>query len=153
MKVISDDEITDLIHERKPECDPAELVPTKAERGHLRSDREVTGAAGSNFRVMVRQAQRDPLDFSVILGWDVPGTSRRFRLMRCNGNSHRHINEIEGDSLGGFHVHLATQRYQERGFDEDGYAEPTDAYTDLTGALQHLLVRAAFESPAQGTLL
>ena len=44
---------------------------------------------------------------------------------------------------------FATERYQERGYDEDTYAEETDRYNNLEGALQCLIQDANFELPAQ----
>ena len=36
----------------------------------------------------------------------------------------------------GFHIHKATQRYQELGIQEEGFAEKTNKYTDWKGALK-----------------
>ncbi|MDE0397110.1 MAG: hypothetical protein OXL96_04825 [Candidatus Poribacteria bacterium] len=49
----------------------------------------------------------------------------------------------------GYHIHFATERYQERGYDEETYAEETDRYNNLEGALQCLIQDANFELPAQ----
>lgn len=59
----------------------------------------------------------------------------RFRLVRYNGKSHAHTNTIENESFYGFHIHRATERYQELGGREDTYAELTDAYKNFDGAL------------------
>ncbi len=60
----------------------------------------------------------------------------------------------------GCHIHTATARYQRRGLDEDGFAEATDAYKDLFGALDRLIADCGFvrpstsepEDPKQGKL-
>ena len=54
-----------------------------------------------------------------------------------------------------FHIHTATERYQEAGYAEEHYAEPTDRYADLSGAIQCLIQDCAFELPpgTQGSLL
>jgi hypothetical protein len=52
----------------------------------------------------------------------------------------------------GFHVHVATERYQAAGFKEDSYAEATNSYIDLPGAIRHMLNVANFEPPAQTSL-
>ena len=114
----------------------------------------MVGAAGSKFRLIVRQNQIDVLDFSVILGWEMPSLMRVFRLQRCNGRSHEHLNPLEGgEPFFDFLVHTATERYQLHGSNEEHYAERTGAYTDLRGAIQHLLESCSFEAPTQGTLL
>ena len=87
------------------------------------------------------------LDFSVILAVRVPGSSQLFRLRRYNGKSQEHSNRIEGVEFYDFHIHVATERYQEFGTREDAYAEPTDRYGDYSGALQCLIADANFEVP------
>lgn len=151
--VLDDAMISNLIGEPKPAVHIARLVPRQRKRGHLETQMSFSGGHGSTFRLVTRQLVRDPNDFSVILGYEVPGSSRLFRLRRHNGLSHRHTNKLEGVGFFDWHVHLATERYQLAGFDEEGFAEPTDQYVDLQGALQHMLDIAAFAPPAQGTLL
>ena len=78
---------------------------------------------------------------------------RSYPVLRCNG-AHQtvHTNALEGDSfIGVRHIHFLTQRYQEAGILNSGYAEPTDAYTTLEGALDHLADLANL-TPTQGTL-
>lgn len=106
-------------------------------------------ANGSRFRLFARQLTLDPLDLSVILGYEVP-SSRVFRLRRHNGNSHRHTNRLDGEIVRGFHIHMATERYQLAGLKE--YAEATTRYGDLAGAIDHMLDVAGLEPPAQGRL-
>ena len=112
---------------------------------------QVTGTQGSNFRLVVRKLVRDPLDFSVTLAYEIPGSTRIFRLRRHNGASHWHTNKLEGTRLTGFHVHMATERYQTAGFKEEAYAESTDAYESLSGAIEHMLEVAGFEAQSQGS--
>jgi hypothetical protein len=152
--VIDDESIRALLAERKPAIEPAELIPKKRKRGHLETHKQVQGADGSKFRLVVRQSSLDVHDFSAILGWEMPSHMRLFRLRRCNGRSHEHRNPLEGDAVFfDFHVHTATERYQLGGYQEEHYAEPTDAYTDLGGAIRHLLETCSFEPPAQRSLL
>ncbi len=155
MSTIADDEtIRRRLDEPKPEIDPAELIPRKHKRGHLEAGKQVVGADGSKFRLIVRQNRMDVIDFSVILGWEMSSLMRVFKLMRCNGLSHQHRNPLEGEEVFfDYHVHIATERYQLHGSKEEHYAEPTSAYTDLNGAIRHLLRECAFVAPAQGTLL
>jgi hypothetical protein len=152
--IVDDRTIQERLAEAKPEVDPADLIPRKLKRGHLEASKQVEGAAGSKFRLIVRQNRLDVLDFSVILGWEMPSLMRVFKLKRCNGRSHQHRNPIEGTGpFFDFHVHVAIERYQLHGSSEEHYAEPTSAYTDLNGAIRHLLETCSFRSPVQGTLL
>ena len=121
----------------------------KAKRGHSEARLDVLGQQGNEFRVVLRQNTRNPLDFSVILGALVPQSTQVFRLRRYNGRSHQHTNQIEGDSFFDFHIHEATARYQELGAREDTFAKPTDRYGSFQDALQCLLLDAGF-APSQG---
>jgi len=88
-------------------------------RGHQERHFDITGVDGSEFRVILRQSTANVLDFSAILAVRVPQSSQVFRLRRYNGRSHEHTNHIEGLSFYDFHIHLATERYQELGARED----------------------------------
>lgn len=102
---------------------------------------------------MIRQSTQDPDNFSVILAVVAMGGAT-INLRRHNGPSHPHRNKIEGNDVDFVcHVHRATQRYQERGFDAEGFAEATDDFNDLGGALRAMLQAAAFRPPAQATML
>jgi len=148
--VFSDAQIAALVTEQKPPIEPSIFIPTLAKLRHLRADVEVEGGAGSNFRVIVRQREDHPLDFSVILGYQIPESSRLFRLRRLNGLSHQHTNPIEQETFYAYHVHEATERYQALpGRSEEHYAVPTDAYVDLRGAIEHMLDTAGFDPPTQ----
>ena len=71
------------------------------------------------------------------------------------GRSHEHTNRIEGITFYDFHIHTATERYQEAGYAEEHYAETTNRYADLNGAIQCLFQDCAFELPpgTQGSVL
>lgn len=58
--------------------------------------------------------------------------------------NHEHTNRIEGDTFFGFHIHTATERYQNLGLDEDAYAEPTDRYANLSGAMECMIKDCGF---------
>jgi hypothetical protein len=150
--ILDDATITTLIEEPEPTVEPAALAPTHRKGGHREAQQIVTSNAGSSFRVIVRQSTFDPLDFSVILGYELPESTRVFLLRRHNGNSHDHPNRLESTTVRGFHVHIATERYQIAGYKEDGYAEPTSAYHDLAGAIREMLSVANFTPPAQESL-
>ncbi len=151
----SDHEIAALVHERKPlSADWRALTRLRPRRGHEERDLELTGGGGSEFRVILRKNKVNPLDFSVILAVRVPQSNQLFRLRRYNGKSHEHTNHIEGDTLYDFHIHMATERYQETGTREDAYAEATDRYGDFHGALRCLIDDANLDVPpaVQGSL-
>ena len=144
----TDGEIAALIGERKRL--PAgwrERMRPRPKRGHREADLRVDGDSGSEFRLITRQSAHASLDFSVILGVRVPRSNLIFRLLRYNGRSHRHTNAIEGDGFYDFHIHRATERYQERGAKEESYAETTERYRDLDGALDCMIEDAGFDDP------
>ena len=109
---------------------------------------DVIGTAGTDYRVIIRQSMHNMFDFSIILAHLSKTTNQVFRLRRYNGKSHEHTNQIERDRFYGFHMHTATQRYQERGLKEDGFAEPTERYGDLASALDCLITDCGFVQPA-----
>jgi hypothetical protein len=117
-------------------------------------DLAVQGESGNKFRVIARRNRQNLLDFSVILIFeDSDGTE--YRLIRYNGvHPSRHTNKWEKEkglpnsSFGpAFHIHRATERYQLAGYAIDGYAEPTDAFTDFDSALDAFLDGCGFQRP------
>jgi hypothetical protein len=152
---LTDAEIARLVAERKPLPDDyRSRLQVRPKRGHRERELELEGAAGGQFLVILRQSDFNPLDFSVILGYRLPGLSTVFRLRRYNGRSHQHTNRIEGEEFYGFHVHEATERYQALGAREDTYARPTTRYGDFGGAVDCLLEDCGFSVPegSQGRL-
>lgn len=152
--VLNDVQIAELLTEQKqlPEHYRRLLNPRR-KRGHRQAELDVDGEKGSRFRLIVRQSDLDPLDFSVILAYHIPRTNVLFKLCRYNGKFSKHTNRIEGTSFFDFHVHVATERYQLRGFDEDAYAEPTTRYTDLHSALACLVEDCGFSLPDNSQLV
>ena len=136
-----DKEIAELIKERKV------LPDDWREQIYKEGTLDVEGGQGNTFCIIVRQQKSIPLDFSVILAVLVPLSDRVFRLRRYNGWTNPHTNRIEREEIEGFHIHFATERYQQRGQKEDGYAEETDRYHNLEGAVQCLIEDANFEEP------
>ena len=144
--LLSDDEIQRLISEPKPLPPNYHLrLRLKPKRGHKEAELDFEGANGATFRLILRQSMGNPLDFSLILAYRVPQTNIVFRLRRYNGKSHEHTNKLEGDKFYDFHIHEATQRYQEAGLREDAYAEPTDRYADFDDALRCMLANCGCE--------
>lgn len=141
--IITEQEIEKLISERK--IIPADFhkIPgnVKIKGGHKECSMEISGESGSKFRFLFRQSRFNQFDFSVILMYYILNTNILFRLRRYNGKSHQHENHIEHDGkIYGFHIHKATQRYQERpGLREDGFAEITDRYSDYRMAVMCMI--------------
>ena len=123
----TEDEIAAFVGERKSlSKDWRARCQLRDKRGHKERELDFTGDAGSEFRLILRQSIVNALDFSVILAVHVPQSNQMFRLWRCNGKSHQHTNHIEGNTFYDFHIHMATERYQQIGSREDAYAEVTD---------------------------
>lgn len=132
----TDGEIAALLAEPKVlPVDFRRLLRPREKRGHREAELTLTGSGGHAFSIFVRQSLINALDFSVILAVTPEKSSMQFRLRRHNGKSHEHTNAIERNSFYDFHVHMATERYQELGMKEDGYAERTDRYSGYYGAL------------------
>lgn len=161
-RIFTDNEITALLTEHKvlPGRWASRLQPKpKSAMQFDQRDCEVRGQQNHVFRIIIRQNKINPLDFSVILMFqDADGTE--YRLCRYNGkHPSRHTNRLEktkGESGSSFqtqfHVHVATQRYQEAGYDITGYAEVTTEYASLEGALRLFLDRNGFVSDEGPTL-
>ena len=143
---ISDREIEVLIQERKslPENWHSQFSTTR-KRHHIERHLDVVGESGNEFRVIIRENQVNRLDFSVILAVYVPELGKHFLLRRYNGRNHEHTNRIEKIKFQDFHIHYATERYQRKRQRADFYAEPTNRYTDVNGALQCLITDGNFE--------
>ena len=136
---LSDDEIWKLLRERKPlPSDYRSKIVMKPKRGHKEQELDLRGEQGSEYRIILRQSEFNPLDFSVILVYLPLKTNQVFRLRRYNGKSHEHTNPIEDQKFYGFHIHQATARYQELSMREDSYATMTDRFADFQGALKCL---------------
>ena len=130
--ILSDREVEQLLKETKPlEKDYRARIQIRPKTGHKERELDVKGVNGSDFRLILRQSAYNPLDFSVILAYRPPNSNQLFRLWRCNGKSHEHTNTIEQKKFYDFHIHKATERYQQIGAREDAYAEPTDKYSDI----------------------
>ena len=149
----SDKDIALLVGERKPlPQDWRALLRLRSKRGHDERDLGCTGDLGGEFRVILRQNTLNALDFSAILAVHIPQSNRLFRLRRYNGKSHGHTNSIESETFYDYHIHIATERYQEIGAHEDAYAEVTERYHDLAGALDCMLTDAGFDVPLKTQL-
>jgi hypothetical protein len=145
---LSDAEISKLLSERKIlPPDYRMQLKLKSKRGHDERELEISGEEGSKYLLILRLSQISVFDFSVILAYQVPKTNVLFRLRRYNGKSHEHTNKLEGQTFYDYHIHMATERYQQLGLREDSYVEPTNRYSDLDGAIQCVLADCNFDVP------
>jgi len=112
----------------------------KTEGKHIRRDYQVASVDGRHdFVLFTRQSTMITESFSAGLRWRSK-TGEEVILMRCNGADHTHGNAIERTRFElRRHVHRATERYLAAGRKVESFAEVTDAYHTLEGALHHLL--------------
>lgn len=144
----SDIEIENMINEEKLLPDNyGTLIQLRPKRGHKERELDIVGNSGMKFRLILRQSNFATNDFSIILAVYPSGSNQLFRLRRYNGKSHEHTNQIERDTFYNFHIHKATERYQELGTREDGFAEVTDRYTDRQSAISCMLKDCGFQLP------
>jgi hypothetical protein len=137
---LTDDEIHSLIHEPKPYPGTrAAMMHLKTSDGHKRGSFDIQRADGSQFIVKLRQNMNNVNDFSAIIGFQEKGNSVTFILKRYNGKSHEHSNKIEKTKIYNFHIHTATQRYQDENRKEESYAEETNRCSNLVTALDCLI--------------
>ena len=115
----------------------------KTEGKHLRLDYRVVSQDGAHrFALFTRQSTRIADGFSAGLLWHAK-TGEDVMLLRCNGSDHPHPNVLEHERIEfQCHVHLATERYVQANRKSEGYAEVTQVYCTLAGALHHLVQRA-----------
>lgn len=155
--IYTDQEIHDLIAETK-------ILPAnwgqEFKKGDNRSSTTFTftiqGENNKFFHIIKRVNNINTSNFSVILGVSIDSQKKTFRLKRYDGK-HKHTNPIEENSFNNFHIHTATERYQNHGTgEEDKYAEITDRFTNVDNALECLINDCGFileENPQTSLLL
>lgn len=97
--------------------------------------------SGHKFEIYRRQNLRPGMedDFSCGISW-VASNGETLTLKRYNGSSHAHPNHLEKTRLGfNCHIHIATEKYIQANRKAEGYAEETDRYNTLEGALDCLM--------------
>jgi hypothetical protein len=145
-KSISDQIVADLKAMPKRMKSPNAKTVTKGK--HTERNIEVVTLAGfHSFTLIERQATFNPYNFSCGLIWKA-SKSQHVILARYNGSNHPHTNHIEGDEFEySCHIHIATERYIEAGHKPEHYAQKTDRYSDLQGAIKCLLEDWNIEAP------
>lgn len=151
MRILTDEEIGALISE--PKVVPSNWLlrldlKDKAHFQHKEKEIDIEGNNGNLFRIIIRQNKLNVLDFSIILTLREKDSNIEYNLMRFNGkHPSPHTNKWEKENKQpnykfspAFHIHRATQRYQESGFKIDGFAEVTLKYSDFHSALEQFLL-------------
>lgn len=157
MRILKDAEIAKLISEEKTLPDNWQSqfqLRDKSNFQHQERSIEVKGANGNSFRVILRRNKINIFDFSIILMFQ-DKDSKEYRLVRYNGkHPSEHTNKCEKEmgekdcKFGPtFHIHRATERYQEAGYPIDGFAEVTTKYSDFHSALNCFLKHNNFKKP------
>ena len=116
---------------------------SKNKDGHEQVNYTAVALDGTNheFEIYKRQNLRNGMedDFSCGISWIAPN-GETLTLKRYNGSSHDHPNRLEKNKLGlNCHIHFATEKYIKANLKPEGFAEVTDRYNSLDGAL-HCLV-------------
>jgi len=144
----TDAEIEEMIKEPKTLPTDLPAVPKlNRKRGHTEKQYDIDGTRGNKYRLILRQCDANPIDFSAILMHIPSDSNQLFTLRRYNGKHGQHSNSIEGEEFYDFHVHKATERYQDLGADEESFAEITDRYNDLHTALACMIEDCGFVLP------
>jgi hypothetical protein len=106
---------------------------------HEQINYQIEGSDDETFNLYCRQNLKVLEDFSCGLSWNTP-SGEVLTLVRYNGSSHPHTNQIEGQRLDFVcHIHTVTTHYLDAGKKPEGYAEETSRYDTLKGALDCLV--------------
>ena len=134
---INDARIAELLSLDKTVTNPRSRT---VDRGsHKQGNYRVESKDGQSFTLYTRQNNKMEEDFSCGLLWYMP-SGDVLTLVRYNGSSHPHTNRLEKSELDfSCHIHRATEKYIMAGKKAEGFAEPTNRYSTLAGAL-HCLV-------------
>ncbi|MCW1981604.1 MULTISPECIES: hypothetical protein [Xanthomonas] len=124
---------------------PKQVVNPKAKEKIQKGSRQLTydllSNAGEHFRLIKRQNLRVDDDFSCGLLYDGPN-GESMMLTRYNGSSHFHSNPLQDAPPSNMecHIHIATARYIALGRKAEHFAEKTDRYWNVDGALSALVL-------------
>lgn len=138
---ITDEKINELLTCSKRLNNPNARSRTKD--GHEQVNYKATALDGSGheFEIYKRQNMREGMedDFSCGFSWLAPN-GETLTLKRYNGSSHQHMNHLEKQKLEkGCHIHLATEKYIKANRKSEGFAEASQRYNSLNGALNCLV--------------
>lgn len=92
-----------------------------------------------NFNIYMRQAMLDEDNFSCGISLTANGNND-ITLARYNGSNHVHVNKCDGRKFDfECHIHEANEKSLKASKKIENYAEPTNRYTNLQGAIQCVL--------------
>lgn len=118
-------------------------VKQKRKAAHLELNYDVVSSCDLyHFYLYTRQSVPDKDDFSCGLMWKGSNSklNSNVTLIRYNGSSHIHSNFLENEEISQrCHIHRATQRYIQANKKPERYAQATDRYQNLKGAIRCLL--------------
>lgn len=139
---ITDEKIAELIAMPKKVVTPGTRPKVKGK--HEQYNYKVCSSENDEheFELFTRQNLREDMedDFSCGISWIAP-TGESFTFRRYNGSSHDHPNHLEKVKLGySCHIHMATEKYIRSNRKIEGFAEVTDRYRSLKGALHCLVI-------------
>ncbi len=139
---LTDDRIDDLIKCPKRLENPQARSKNKAGHEQINYRARAIDNSGYLFEIYKRQNLREGMedDFSCGISWIAPN-GETLTLKRYNGPSHNHPNHLEKEELGyNCHIHIATEKYIKSNRKTEGFAEITNKYNTIEGAL-HCLVK------------
>ena len=139
---VTDEKIEQLLNCPKYLTNPQARVKSIEGREQVNYNVIATDDSGNKFQIYKRQNLRPGMenDFSCGISW-VSSNGETMTLARYNGSSHAHPNHLEKTKLGfKCHIHKATEKYIQANRKPEGYAEETDRYHTLDGALHCLVV-------------
>ena len=158
-ETINNEKIFNLIAEIKTVQNPAAKYIEKD--GMKRKNYVLSGENGNEYTLYLRQNTRIGMydDFSCGLSW-LMSSGEVLTLVRYNGPSHQHRNHLEKEILPlGCHIHSAKEEYILAGRKPEGFAQLTDKYETLEGALHTLTndcnivgIKTQPDPPKQNTL-
>lgn len=131
----TNDEIERMVALPKP-VPPGGIPGPRASQVGKRYESKLTiHAHGLEFLVWTRQLVDYPRSFCAGLTVIREGEDN-FQLRRYDGKYDSHVNHIEKEEFYDYHIHMATERYQQSPHNEDHYARPTAEYDSLGGAVR-----------------
>lgn len=139
LESLTDEKIKELLSMQKIVNNPTARNSDK--EGRRQKTYILTAEDENEFQIYLRQNLNEGMedDFSCGLSWHPKGGDA-VTLVRYNGGSHDHPNHLEKTRTGlKCHIHKATEKYIKANKKPEGYAESTDRYTTLEGALYALV--------------
>lgn len=134
---LTDAKIEELLKLPKRVTNPT--IRAKLQDGHEKFNYTVTSVVNNKYRfeLYTRQNKREGMedDFSCGLNWVAPN-GETIIIRRYNGPNHNHPNRLEEEKLGyNCHIHKTTEKYIKANLKPEGFAEKTEKYYTLRGAL------------------